>query len=165
MKRTLTSLAGGAVLASLLAACGGGDDTPVPTPADSLVTISAATNAAVVGTYTSGTTGLSDVEKENPVNAAQFCSFRFNGLARSDNSPLLVDGRVAYNVNQDLVNNFKVTVGSVTYGSGETGGTQVVKASNQVNVTNKVLTSEVDGVSTITVSARIPMKANRPDGC
>ena len=101
MQRSLTALAGGALLASLLAACGGGDDDPAPTPADSLVTISAATNATVVGTYSSTTTGLSDVEKENPVNAAQFCSYRFNSLAKTGNEGLLLETR------PDQMENFK----------------------------------------------------------
>jgi hypothetical protein len=168
MRHTHFALAGGVLLASLLAACGGGDDDPVPTPLDSLVTISAASNpaqAGVIGTYASTTTGLSDVEKENPLDAPQFCSFRFNSLAKAGAGATLLDGRVAYNVNQNLVNNFKVSVGGTTYGTGNTDNTVVDRTANTVTVTNKVLLSEVDGTSTVTVTARVPMKTGRPDGC
>ena len=161
----LTPVLAAIVAASLLSACGGGDDDPAPTPQDSLVTISAATDAGLTGAYSTTTTGLSDVEKTNPTDAPQFCSYRFDSLSKTGASSVLLSGRVAYNVNQDLVNNFKVTVGNVTYGSGSTAGTNVNKAGNQVTVTNKVLTSESDGVSTITVTARVPMRGNRPDGC
>lgn len=165
MNKLNPALAAGLVAATLLSACGGGDDDPAPTPQDSLVTIAAATDAGLNGSYSTTTTGLSDVEKTNPTDAPQFCSFRFDSLAKTGASSVLLSGRVAYNVNQDLVNNFKVTVGNVTYGSGSTAGTNVNKAGNQVTVTNKVLTSESDGVSTITVTARVPMRGNRPDGC
>lgn len=168
MRHTPFALAGGVLLASLLTACGGGNDDPVPTPLDSLVTISAASNpaqAGVVGAYASTTTGLSDVEKENPIDAAQFCSFRFNGLAKSGAGAVLLDGRVAYNVNQNQVQNFKVSVAGTTYGTGNSDNTLVDRAANTVTVTNKVLLSEIDATSTITVSGKVPMKTGRPDGC
>lgn len=168
MRHTQFSLAGGVLLASLLTACGGGNDDPVPTPLDSLVTISAASNPAqvgVVGAYSSTTTGLSDVEKENPVDAPQFCSYRFNSLAKTGSGSVLLDGRVAYNVNQNLVNNFKVSVAGTTYGTGNTDNTVVDRTANTVTVSNKVLLSEIDGTSTITVSGKIPMKTGRPAGC
>ena len=168
MRHPLFAAAGGVFLATLLSACGGGDDDPVPTPLDSQVVISAASNPAhsgVIGTYSSTTTGLSDVEKENPLNAPQFCSFRFNSLVKNNASAVLLDGRVAYNVNQNLVNNFRVSVAGTTYGTGNTDNTLVDRAANTVTVTNKVLTSEADATSTITVTAKIPMKTGRPDGC
>lgn len=155
----------GIALALTLSACGGGDDDPSPTPRDSLVTVSSATDATLVGVYGTSTTGLSDVEKQNPVDAPQFCSYNFDSLVKAGASSVLMNGRVAYNVNQNLVNNFKVAVAGTTYGSGDSAGTQVDKAANQVTVNNKVLTSESDGVSKITVTARIPMRGNRPDGC
>jgi hypothetical protein len=166
MNKLTPVLAASLVAATLLSACGGSDDDdPSPTPQDSLVTISFASDPALVGAYSSGSTGLSDVEKTNPTDAPQFCSYRFDSLTKTGASSVLLSGRVAYNVNQDLVNNFKVTVGNVTYGSGSTTGTRVDKPANQVTVDNKVLTSESDGVSTITVTARVPMRGNRPDGC
>lgn len=162
----LTLIAGGLAAAALLSACGGGsDDDPLPTPLDSSVTISAATNATLAGVYSTGTTGLSDVDKENPIGAPQFCSYRFNSLSKVGSSSVLLDGRIAYNVNQDLVNNLKVSVGGVTYGTGDTASTFVDKQANIVSANNKVLISEADGTSTITVTLRVPVKASRPDGC
>lgn len=164
MRNLPIALTSTVLLAALLSACGGGDDDPAPTPMDSIVTISAASTTALIGVYSSSTTGLSDVEKENPVGFPQFCSYRFNGLSKTG-AQVLLDGRVAYNVNQDFVNNFKVSVSGVTYGSGSTEGTSIDKSGNMVTVTNKTLVSENDGVSIVVVTARVPMRGNRPDGC
>ncbi|MET0310825.1 MAG: hypothetical protein ABW051_02140, partial [Burkholderiaceae bacterium] len=163
MKYASIKFAASAVVIAALAACGGGgDDAPTPSDANAIVTLSGATDASVNGIYGTGNISLGDVTKTER-EGTDDCSFTFADITRAGDGAK-IGGRVEYQDNANVVQNFRITFGGANYSTANKDNTEVDRANNRVRVTGKQLTEE-GGARVVTVSGVIPMRASRPDGC
>lgn len=153
-----------AALLLVLAACGGGSGDPEPTPATATIAVSAATNAAFNGVFTSNTLALSQVEKRNPVGSEpEVCSFRFSGLQRAGGGTM--DGDIRYLPGTNTVHVMFVSINGIEFNTRERTNANVDRANNRVDFTGKVLTASTGVASTITINGAVPLRGNRPEGC
>src|SRR6478609_2428399 len=133
--------------AGLLAACGGSDSgDPGPTPRSASVVVTAATDAALNGTYSASTVSLNDVEKFNPVGGEpETCRFRFSGLQQAG-STRLMDGDIRYIPGTTETRTTFVSINGVEFRLQGTTGAFVDKPNNEIDYTGAVLTSTLDVV-------------------
>lgn len=166
MKSLLKTCVALAATSVLLVACGGGnDDDPTPSNEPGVLTVTGASVDALNGVYGNGTINLTDVDKRNPVGSVpELCSFKFDGLGKVG-SAALAFGDIRYRPDATGLHQVFVTFDGKEYGSGEPTDTAVVRDSNQVRFSNKVLTASDGSNATLRVNGVIPMRPNRPFGC
>lgn len=164
MLKTCVALAATSVL---LVACGGGgnDDDPTPSNEPGVLTVTSATVAGLNGVYGNGTINISDVDKENPVGSVpELCAFNFDGIGKVG-SAALAFGDLRYRPDATGLHQAFITFDSKEYASGEPTDTAVIRESNQIRFSNKVLTATDGSNATLRVTGVIPMRPNRPLGC
>jgi hypothetical protein len=162
-------------LVLLLAGCGGGwkidvdgddDADPAPSGLSATLEVSAASDALLNGSYTTGDLDLGEVERSNEADAAaRVCRFRFDGLRQGSRrlagtvtyAPVIAT-RAAHEMRSNVV-----TIGSTDFTLQGGVGVAPVMASNKVLYANAVLTSA--GGATITLSGELPVRSGRPTGC
>jgi hypothetical protein len=164
MKLSLKTLALCGAVATMLAACGGGD-SPTTTDLSSAVTVSAATDTTLNGVYSTTTTGLSDVQKIHRVGADDACEFTFNALVKTGNSTVSMSGTIDYTVDATVLSGLAVGINNVFYSTANGTGTVVDRAANQIRFTAKSLDSDAVDTNTMVVTGSLPMRGNRPGGC
>lgn len=164
MKNRVSALVLCTASACLLAACGGGDDDPVPTQSNALITVTSATVAAHNGVYQSGQVGLSEVEKAYDL-ATTTCVFSFNNLTKVGDSAGTLSGEIAYREGATTLSRLEVTINGVAYSSGAVDDSIVDRGNNQVTFAKKVLASDADDTNTVEVAGSVAMRGNRPSGC
>ncbi|MGE0330550.1 MAG: hypothetical protein AB7P37_07630 [Ramlibacter sp.] len=149
------------LLASLLAACGGGGDDPDPTNLNSAFTITSATDATLNGAYGSSNTPLSGVNKLERIGATDSCSFTFENIPRLAGGAV-AKGSVEYLVDSTTVRRLALELGGSIYETTTVGTSTVSRANNNVSFVGSVLSA---GTPTVTISGTIPMRSDRPSGC
>ena len=173
MKNTLRYSVLAFGLAGLLSACGGGDEgivvenkEPTPTGASASGTVAGATAADTVlnGAYATSSINLNNVTKVNPIGEHETCRFRFSGLQQVG-SDRLMDGDLRYLPGTNAMDTTFVSIATVEFKLTGTAGAVVDKPNNQVVFTGAVLTSTQDTGRSITLTATIPIRGNRPEGC
>lgn len=166
MKKTVTSLALAAAVATLLAACGGGgSDSPDPSDRTSAVALSEATVVAFNGAYGSTETGLSDVAKLQDIGGDK-CDFSFNNVVKVGDASTTIMGNVTYNQDAPTLADTSFTINGAPYLMGSNGdNTTVDRAGNRVTFNGKLFTAGAGGTGTFKVTGYLPMKGNRPSGC
>ncbi|MBC7377246.1 MAG: hypothetical protein H7346_07385 [Burkholderiaceae bacterium] len=166
MKLSFKTLALCGAVATLLAACGGGD-APTTTDLSSAVTVSAASDTTLNGVYSTTNTGLSDVQKIRRIGATDACEFTFDALVKTGNSTVSMTGTVDYtaDTSSTLLSGLAVGINNVFYSTADGSGTVVDRAANQVRFTAKTLNAVAAGTSTLVVTGSLPMRGNRPSGC
>ena len=171
MTNTLRFSALALALAGLLAACGStrrrgflvlDDDALVAASA----TVSGATAADLVlnGAYATSNLSLNNVTKVNPIGEHETCRFRFSGLQQVG-SDRMMDGDLRYLPGTNAMDTTFVSIATIEFKMDGTAGAVVDKPGNRVVFTNAVLTSTQGTGRTITLSATIPMRGDRPEGC
>lgn len=163
MLKTCVALAATSVL---LVACGGGnDDDPTPSNEPGVLTVAGATVEGLNGVYGNGTINLTDVDKRNPVGSVpELCSFRFDGVGKVGSSATAF-GDIRYRPDATNLHQAFITFDGKEYSSGEPAETSVVRDSNQIRFSNKVLTATDGSNAILRVTGVIPMRPNRPFGC
>lgn len=166
MKKTFTSLALCAAVASLLAACGGGgSDSPDASSRTSAIALSEATVVALNGAYGSTETGISDVNKLQDIGGDK-CDFSFNNVVKVGDTSTTITGNVTYNQDAATLADTSFTVNGAPYVMGPTGdNTTVDRAGHQVTFNGKLFNAAAGGTGTFKVTGYLPMKGNRPSGC
>ncbi len=164
MKNILKTLALSAAVVSMLAACGGGDD-PDPTPRDTLLTVTAATDATFNGVYGSTETSLSDVQRIERVGATDGCQFTFENIRKSTDATVAVTGRIRYLKDDTTLNEYSFEIGTVSYVGIGGNNTIVDRAASQIRFNGAVLESAAADANTITLTGDVPMRGDRPSGC
>jgi hypothetical protein len=170
MRPAFYKFAASAVLVSVLAACGGGDDDadsgdPQPRAIPATIAVPAASDASLTGTYSSNTIALNEVTKFNPVGGdPETCRFRFAGLQQSGTTRLM-DGDIRYVPGTTELRVAFVSINTIEFRIQGTGGVFIDKPNNRVVFTNAVLTSTQGSANTITLNGAIPMLGGRPEGC
>lgn len=149
------------LLASLLAACGGGGDDPDPTNLNSAFTITSATDATLNGAYGSSNTPLSGVNKLERIGSTDSCSFTFENIPRLAGGAV-AKGSVEYLVDSTTVRRLVLELGGGTYETTTVGTSTVSRANNNVSFAASVLSA---GTPTVTITGTIPMRSDRPSGC
>ena len=164
MKLSLKNLALCGAVATMLAACGGGD-APTTTDLSSSATVSAATDTTLNGVYSTPTTGLSDVQKIRRVGANDACEFTFDALVKTGSSTVSMRGTIDYTVDAATLSGLAIGINNVFYSTDNGSGTVVDRAANQVRFTAKLLDSDAVDTNTLMVTGSLPMRGNRPGGC
>lgn len=166
MKSLLKTCAALAATSVLLVACGGGnDDDPTPSNEPGVLTVTGASLDGLNGVYGNGTVNLTDVDKRNPVGSVpELCAFNFDGIGKVGSSALAF-GDIRYRPDATGLHQVFLTFDGKEYASGEPTDTAVVRESNQIRFTSKVLTATDGSNNTLRVSGVIPMRPNRPSGC
>ncbi|HSV46377.1 MAG TPA: hypothetical protein VLJ58_11365 [Ramlibacter sp.] len=161
MKLLVPSLA----LGLLLSACGGGADAPEPTPVGASLTVTAATNAAFNGVYSTSTLSLSEVEKINPIGGEpEVCSFKFSGLQQVGGSNS-ISGDIRYIPGNPDLRVVFMSVSTFEFVSRDSTNAAVNRTNSIVNFNGKTLAASTGVASAITVTGGIPMRGSRPEGC
>ncbi len=152
--------------AAVLTACGGGnDDDPSPSDQLGVLTVTASTVDGLNGIYGDGSVNLTDVDKKNPVGSdPEVCTFKFDGVNKVGGTGSAF-GDVRYQPNAASLYLVFITVGGKEFSSGDGADTSVVRASDRVQLSNKLLTASDGTGATVRVSGLIPMRPNRPTGC
>ena len=151
-------------LGLLLSGCGGGSDSPEPTPIGATLTVSAATNAGFNGVYTTGAINLAEVVKVNPIGSEpEVCSFRFSGLANFAGA--MLDGDIRYLPGTNALRVVFVSVNGFEFSSRDTANASVNRTANTIDFSSKLLTASTGVASTITLTGSVPMRSGRPEGC
>jgi len=149
---------------ALLAGCGGGSDSPEPTPIGATLTVSAATNPGFNGVYTTSAINLAEVVKVNPIGSEpEVCSFRFSGLGSA--SGLGMDGDIRYLPGTNALHVVFVAINGFEFSSRDTLNAGVDRANNKIDFAAKVLAASTGVASTITLTGSVPMRGGRPEGC
>ena len=164
MKLSLKTLALCGAVATLLAACGGGD-SPTTTDLSSLVTVSAATDTTLNGVYSTSTTGLSDVQTIHRIGATDACEFTFDALVKTGNSTVSMNGTVDYPKDATTLSGLGISINGVTYSTANGSNTTVDRAANQIRFTGSSLDSDAADPNTLVLTGSVPMRGNRPGGC
>jgi hypothetical protein len=152
------------LLGLLLAGCGGGSDSPEPTPIGATLTVSSATSPAFNGVYTTGAVNLAEVVKLNPAGSEpEVCSFRFSGLSTAGGA--MLDGDIRYLPGTNSLHVIFVSINGFEFSSRTATSAAVDRANNEIDLAGKVLTASTGVASTITVTGSVPMRAGRPEGC
>jgi hypothetical protein len=170
--RVLASSALALSLAVLLAACGGDDEGVIVDERDpsssgraASVTVPAASNAVLIGTYATTDIFLNNVTKVNPIGGdPETCRFRFDRLTQQVGARNM-NGDIRYIPGSTEVRTTFVAIDTVEFRLQGTTGASVDRANNRIVYTNAVLTSTQGTGQTITLSGAIPMLPNRPEGC
>ena len=158
---------------ALLSACGGGDEGIIvenkePTPsglaASATVAGASGTDSVLNGAYATSNVSLNNVTKVNPIGEHETCRFRFSGLQQTG-STRLMDGDVRYLPGTNALDTTFVSIATIEFRLEGTTGATVDKVNNRVVFTNAVLTSTQGTGRTITLTATIPMRGDRPEGC
>ncbi|CAN5551265.1 hypothetical protein BH10PSE18_BH10PSE18_44720 [soil metagenome] len=152
--------------AAVLTACGGGnDDDPTPSDRTGVLTVTASTVDGLNGVYGDGNVNLTDVDKKNPVGSdPEVCTFKFDGLNKVAGTTTAF-GDVRYQPNATSLYLLFITVGGKEFSSGDGADTGVVRTSDRVQLSNKLLTASDGTGATVRVSGLIPMRPSRPTGC
>lgn len=165
MKTIYKSLASSIALGVLLSACGGGSDSPEPTPLNASLTVSGASDVNLNGLYSTTALNLSAVEKNNPIGGdPEVCSFRFSGLQQAG-SQRLMDGDIRYIPGTSELRVVFASISGVEFSSRSAANGAVDKPNNQVNFTAKPLTASSGNGAAITLTGSLPMRTGRPEGC
>ncbi|RZJ25180.1 MAG: hypothetical protein EOO54_07155 [Haliea sp.] len=165
MRSIYKTLASGLALGVLLSACGGGSDSPEPTPLNASLTVSGSSDINLNGVYSTTALNISAVEKNNPIGGdPEVCSFRFSGLGQAG-SQRLMDGDIRYIPGTSELRVVFVSISGVEFNSRTPAAAVVDKAGNQVNFTAKPLSASSGNGSAIAISGSLPMRTGRPEGC
>lgn len=167
MKSILKTCAALAAASVLLVACGGGnDDDPTPSNDPGVLTVSGATLSDLNGIYGNGALNLTSVDKVNPIGSVpEMCAFRFDGANKLGSSATAFgDIRYRASVVGGIYQAF-LTFDGKEYASAEAIDTAVLRESDQVHFTGKVLTATDGSAATLRVTGIVPMRPNRPLGC
>lgn len=166
MKTLFKTCAALAATSVLLVACGGGnDDDPTPSNEPGVLTVTGASIDSLNGVYGNGALNLTDVDKKNPIGSTpELCTFKFDG-ANKVGSPATAFGDIRYRPDATSLHQVFLTFDGKEYASGEPTDTSVVRESDQVRFTNKVLTATDGSNNVLRVSGIVPMRPNRPLGC
>ncbi|NML47307.1 hypothetical protein HHL11_26400 [Ramlibacter sp. G-1-2-2] len=161
--------------ASLLTACGGGDEglfvedkTPTPSGSPASATIAGATaaDAALNGSYATDNLNTNNVTHVEPISGSDnTCRFKFNSLPQVGNPNRMMDGDIRYVPDSTALSTTFISVDAIEFSLQGSAGATVDKANNQVVYTGAVFTSTQGTGRTITLTATIPMRGNRPGGC
>ncbi len=162
MNRSFKTLALCAAVTAMLAACGGGDD-PDPTNRDSLITLSAATNATLNGIYGASNTSLSDVQTIVRAGATDACEFTYDNIKKTTDSTVTLTGRIRYIKDANTLNEYSIAVGGTAFARADGVNTIVDRAANVIRYNGSVATG--DAGATVTVTGTIPIPFSRPSGC
>ncbi|MBC7436700.1 MAG: hypothetical protein H7332_11600 [Bdellovibrionales bacterium] len=164
MKLSFKTLALCGAVATLLAACGGGD-SPNTSDQSGLVTVSAASDTNFNGAYASTTTGISDVQKIRRVGATDGCEYTFDALVKNGSANVSMSGTVDYFVDSNSLSSLSISINGVLYSIANGANTTVDRGANQVRFTAVKLDSEAADTNTLVVTGNLPMRGNRPGGC
>ncbi|CAN5558683.1 hypothetical protein BH11PSE7_BH11PSE7_12420 [soil metagenome] len=164
MKLSFKTLALCGAVATMLAACGGGD-SPTTTDLSSLITVSAASDATFNGAYGTTTTGLSDVQTIHRVGATDACEFTFDALVKTGNTTVSMNGTVDYTKDATTLSGLGININGVTYSTANGANTSVDRAANQIRFTGRALDSDAADTNTLVLTGSVPMRGNRPGGC
>ncbi|MDQ3058206.1 MAG: hypothetical protein M3R45_01605 [Pseudomonadota bacterium] len=164
MKNRVPALVLCAATACFLAACGGGDDDPVPTDANALITVTSASVSSLDGVYRSSQVGLSEVDKVYDISRTT-CVFSFNNLSKVGDSSATLSGKISYREGATTLSRLEVSINGVAYSSGAVDDSMVDRGNNQVTFGKKVLASDAEDSDTVEVAGSVPMRGNRPSGC
>jgi hypothetical protein len=105
------------------------------------------------------------VDRTNPVGSTpELCAFRFDG-ANKVGSSATAFGDLRYRSNSDVLYVAYLTFAGREFASGDSIDTAVVRASDRVELSRKVLTATDGSGATLRVSGIVPMRGNRPGGC
>ena len=157
-------LAPAAALGLLLSGCGGGSDSPEPTPIGATVTVSAATNSGFNGVYTASAISLAEVVKVNPIGSEpEVCSFRFSGLANFAGA--MLDGDIRYLPGTNALHVVFVSINGFEFNSRDAANASVNRTANTIDFSSKLLNASTGVASTITLTGSVPMRSGRPEGC
>ena len=170
-----------AVLAALLSGCGGGvgveffddgghddefiDDRPFASGRPGSVTVSAASDARLVGTYSSDNVRVTHVFRFFPIGEfPETCRFQFEGLVEPG-SGAAMNGEILYLPGTDTVHSNFVVIDNREFRVD--GGSTLDRANNAITFSNAVLTSTLQGSTrTITITGTVPMQNEpKPAGC
>ncbi len=170
--KTLTALA---FVSVLLTACGGGggggsnDDAPsIPDPSakSGVLTVSDSTAAGIDGVYGSGELALTEVFLKDGLGTStpELCVFNFTGADKAGSTETAF-GEITYRPTSMGLHFAFLTFGQREYSSGDSADTAVDRPGNLVRFTSKTLTATDGSKDTLKLTAVIPMRINRPDGC
>lgn len=160
-------------VAALLTACGGGDEgvvvdehEPKPTNLSASVTVTAASDVALNGLYSTDSIALNNVTKVNPIGGdPETCRFKFSGLRQQGTQRLMDGGDIRYIPGSSEVRVTFLRINTVEFALHGTAGASVDRPNNRIVYTNAVLTSTAGTGQTITLTGAIPMLGFRPEGC
>lgn len=171
-----------AVLAGLLSACGGGigvefvddfddhdheefvDDRPFPSGRPGSVTVRAATEPAMLGTYASSDVRVTHVFRFFPLGEfPETCRFQFEGLLEPRTSAEMA-GEILYLPGTDTVHASFIVIDFQEFRVN--GNATLDRAGNAIVFDGAVLTSTQAPSRTITISGTVPMQNEpKPAGC
>ena len=167
-------------LAGLLSACGGAigiefvddgddheefiDDRPFPSGRAGSVTVNAATQAGLAGTYASDDVRVTHVFRFFPLGEfPETCRFQFEDL-REPRSGNLMAGEILYLPGSDTVHASFVVIDFQEFRVD--GNATLDRAANAIVFNAAVLTSTQGPRQTITISGTVPMRNEaKPAGC
>ena len=163
-------------IATLLSACGGGDEgfvveekDPSPSGASATMTVSAATGPDAVfnGVFRTADRFLNNVTRVNPIGGSpETCRFKFSNLPQVGTPSRGMSGDIRYFPDSAQLNVAFVSVGSTEFSiSGTTTNVTIDRANNRVVFAGAVLTSTQNTGRSITLNGAIPMRGDRPGGC
>lgn len=173
LKRALPALA----VATLLAACGGGDDegafvnqkdpSPSGQAASMLVAGASGPEAAFNGTYATSDIWLNDVVKVNPPgDSPETCRFNFRNLPQTGTPTRGMTGDIRYHPSSAELNFAFISIENVEFSiNGTTPTVTVDRANNRVVFSGAQLTATSGSGRSITLTGAIPMRGDRPEGC
>jgi hypothetical protein len=152
------------VLGLLLAGCGGGSDSPEPTPIGASLAVTAATSPGFNGVYTTNSISLAPVVKVNPIGSEpEVCSFRFSGPTSATGATM--DGDIRYLPGTNALHVVFVSINGFESSSRDTLNAGVDRANNKIDFVGKLLSASTGVASTITLTGSVPMRSGRPEGC
>lgn len=163
MNRTFKTFALCAALASVLAACGGGDD-PDSTNRDSAIAVTLATETALNGSYAAANTGLSDVQTIVRAGATDACEFSFDNIRKTTDNAIIATGRIRYIKDATDLNEFSISINGSAYASADGTNTTVDRAASVIRFNGKTVTAAT-GTGTFVLTGFVPMAFSRPSGC
>jgi hypothetical protein len=181
MKSLVRPLLSTVLAAGLLSACGGGisidisdddhdgvffDDGAFPSGRPASMTVQAASDAGVVGTYSTDDARLTRVFRFSARGGTpETCRFQFEGL-REPRTRLGMSGEIQYLPGTDTVHASFLVVDFREYRVAGSPAVTLDRANNAIVFTDAVLATTAGAIREITVSGTIPMRNEaKPVGC
>ena len=172
LSRALPALA----VATLLAACGGGDEgfiveekAPSPSGIAAAMSVTGASGPDVAfnGAYSTSDIYLNNVTKVNPIGGApETCRFKFGNLPQTGNPSRGMTGDIRYVPGSLILNVAFVSIDGNEFSiSGTTNTVSVDRPNNRVRFSAAQLTATSGSGRSIVLTGDIPMRGDRPEGC